>query len=325
LPKFDLTLEELEVRELRPFRDAAAAGVDAVMVSHCLFSRIDPRLPGTMSAEIIKGLLRDRLGCRSLLLSDCMEMGAIAEHYGVAEGAVASLKAGMDIVMTSHCARYAAQVAQRMFDEARAGKLDLRELEESANRILVAKDKLRMPADSLPDGPACRRRLYDMKERSLTLVRTPESGVPPLGGNPVFIGCRDYRNTLAENRSEAEFTFPGLLREQVGQGTAIVISRDPGQEEVDCVAAELSEVSCIVFGSCNAHLYRGQLDMIRALAEKGIPMTVVALRDPYDLRDLPEGVCGVAAWEYSMTMCGIVSRFLAGTLTAGGKLPLCNF
>ena len=325
LPRIDLTLEELDERELGPFRDAAAAGVDAVMVSHCLFSRIDPQLPGTMSPQIIRGLLRKKLGCQGLLLSDCMEMGAIAEHFGVVEGAVASLKAGMDIVMTSHCAGYAFQIAQRMFDACQSGKLDLLELEESADRILAAKDRRRRTANGLPDRSACRQWLYGMKERSLTLVHAPEDRVPPLGSCPVFIGCRDYRNTLAENRTEDEFTFPDLMRENAGRGAAIIISQNPEPEEIARVAAELPEASCIVFGSCNAHLYRGQLDMIHMLAEKEVPMTVVALRDPYDLRGLPERVCSIAAWEYTRIMCGIVSRFLAGTLSAGGKLPLCNF
>lgn len=325
LPQIGLALEELEARELRPFRDAAAAGADAVMVSHCLFSRIDPQLPGTMSPQIIKGLLRNKLGWQGLLLSDCMEMGAIAEHFGVVEGAVAALKAGMDIVMTSHCAGYAARAAQRMFDEAQSGELDIQALEESTDRILATKGRLQAPAKNLPDPSACRQWLYAMKERSLTLVHAPDGGVPPLGDCPVFIGCRDYRNTLAENRSEEEFTFPDLLREKAGRGAAVIISQDPGSEEIASVAAELPEASCIVFGSCNAHLYRGQLDMIHVLAEKGLPMTVVALRDPYDLRDLPEGVCGVAVWEYTRTVCDMVSRFLAGTLPASGKLPLCDF
>ena len=106
LPLVNKSLDKLEVCELAPFRAAIAAGLPAVMSSHILFPQLEPdKLPATMSRRIMTRLLKERLGFDGLVLSDCMMMGAIADHYGSVAGIVAALKAGVDMVFASHSAQ----------------------------------------------------------------------------------------------------------------------------------------------------------------------------------------------------------------------------
>ena len=74
LPRVDKMEEALEQLELIPFRRAIEAGVPAIMMSHVLFPNIEPeQVPCTMSRRMVTGLLKQKLGFRGLILTDCME------------------------------------------------------------------------------------------------------------------------------------------------------------------------------------------------------------------------------------------------------------
>lgn len=88
-------IDRLEAVELIPFRRAIAAGVDAIMTAHVAFPAVepDPATPATLSPAVLTGLLRQRLGFDGLVITDCMEMKAIADHVGTVEGAVRAIAA----------------------------------------------------------------------------------------------------------------------------------------------------------------------------------------------------------------------------------------
>src|SRR3989442_14943558 len=83
LPDVDATIDELERWDLVPFRAALGAGCPAVMVAHVRYRVLDPVLPASLSAEVIGGLLRRGLGFSGLVLSDDLEMAAVASTWGV--------------------------------------------------------------------------------------------------------------------------------------------------------------------------------------------------------------------------------------------------
>src|SRR2546427_189425 len=84
LPDVDATMDELGRADLAPFRAALTAGCPAVMVAHVRYRVLDRALPASLSAEVIGGLLRRRLGFSGLVLSDDLEMAAVASSWGVA-------------------------------------------------------------------------------------------------------------------------------------------------------------------------------------------------------------------------------------------------
>lgn len=105
LPRVDKTLEELESCELAPFRAAIEAGVPAVMTTHILFPELEPDgVPATMSRRIITGILKERMGFKGLVVSDCMMMQAIQTYYGTVNGIVAGgLRGrGFDVYLPQH-------------------------------------------------------------------------------------------------------------------------------------------------------------------------------------------------------------------------------
>jgi beta-N-acetylhexosaminidase len=98
LPRIDADLSVLQDRELVPFRAAIAAGTRAVMSAHILVPALDPDRPATLSRRILTGLLREELGYDGLIVTDGMEMQAIAGTYGIERGSVLAIAAGADAI-----------------------------------------------------------------------------------------------------------------------------------------------------------------------------------------------------------------------------------
>jgi len=95
----DKSLAELEACELYPFR-ALLAQTPMVMASHCVYPQLDPAHEASLSPRILKGLLRDRLGFRGLVVSDDMTMGAIVgKEAAFGESIVAAVAAGVDLLL----------------------------------------------------------------------------------------------------------------------------------------------------------------------------------------------------------------------------------
>ncbi|MFF2325275.1 MULTISPECIES: glycoside hydrolase family 3 protein [unclassified Streptomyces] len=96
MPRIDVDLETLHARELVPFRAAIAAGSQCVMSAHILLPALDPDRPATVSPQILTGLLREELGYDGLIVTDAVEMQAIAGTYGIERGSVLAIAAGAD-------------------------------------------------------------------------------------------------------------------------------------------------------------------------------------------------------------------------------------
>ncbi|WNI17927.1 glycoside hydrolase family 3 protein [Actinacidiphila sp. ITFR-21] len=103
LPRIDVDPDTLRSRELVPFRAALAAGSKVVMSAHILVPSLDPELPATLSPAVLTGLLRapsseGGLGYEGLIVTDGIEMQAIAATYGIERGTVMALAAGADAI-----------------------------------------------------------------------------------------------------------------------------------------------------------------------------------------------------------------------------------
>lgn len=96
----DRTAAELDAVELMPFGAAIAAGARAVMTGHLLVPALDHDNLATVSPAITSGLLRDRLGFTGTVMTDALEMRAVAATIGMVDGFVAALAAGADAIET---------------------------------------------------------------------------------------------------------------------------------------------------------------------------------------------------------------------------------
>ena len=99
LPVVEHPPERLREHEMAPFRAAIAADVAAVMTAHVLYTALDDERPATLSRAIVDEILRRELGHQGLVVTDDLDMGAIAGLQTVEQAAVRALDAGCDTVL----------------------------------------------------------------------------------------------------------------------------------------------------------------------------------------------------------------------------------
>lgn len=323
LPMVDKSLEELEKVELIPFQAAIDAGVSAVMTAHILFPQIEKdHIPATMSRTIMQGILRKKLGFKGIIVSDCMEMKAISSHYGVSEGTLAAFKAGVDLVEITHHPLWCADAAIRLLEAAEAEDLDLEEMDASVERILAYKEQFIEHAEPMDfDFEAAREESRLLMEQTITEISCPTSGRLVLR-KPLCIGCDPYRTSLVGNVEESKGNPFGTHMAQTLEGVSADMSRNPDREEISHLVAQAKEQGCAVVGLFQTVANPGQRELVRSLAEAGVPTAAVALRSPYDLRDLPESVWAIAAYEYTPESIRATAKVLRHELAPVGKLPV---
>jgi len=107
LPTVSADLERLREVELAPFARAARAGLPMLMTAHVVFPALDPDRPATLSARVVDDLLRRELAFEGVVVSDDIDMKAIANHYPAGRAAVEALRAGCDALLL--CADVEAQ------------------------------------------------------------------------------------------------------------------------------------------------------------------------------------------------------------------------
>ncbi|ALV33642.1 glycoside hydrolase family 3 protein [Streptomyces sp. CdTB01] len=138
LPRIDVPADVLSARELAPFHAAITAGTRAVMSAHILVPALDPDRPATLSHRILTGLLRRELGYDGLIVTDGMEMRAIAGTYGIERGSVLAIAAGADAICVGG-GLADDETVRRLRDAlvaaVRSGELPEARLAEAADRV----------------------------------------------------------------------------------------------------------------------------------------------------------------------------------------------
>lgn len=136
----DKTLDELMKSELIPFKSAADNGIDIVMAAHISVPNvIGDNTPGSLSYRMITGVLKEKLGYKGLIVTDALNMGAIADNYSSQAAAVMAVKAGNDLLLMPMDFKAAAEA---VIGEVRNGNISEERINESVRKIVRAKLEL---------------------------------------------------------------------------------------------------------------------------------------------------------------------------------------
>ncbi|HYQ17973.1 MAG TPA: beta-N-acetylhexosaminidase [Polyangiaceae bacterium] len=135
LPRLPHDEPRLEQVELAPFRAAAKTDIAAFMTAHVIFEAVDAQYPATMSRAVVHGILREKLGYDGLVLSDDVEMRAIADNYGVEEAVWLGLRAGVDHFLVCHSAALAHRAIDAVVRAVEAGELERGVIDAAARRF----------------------------------------------------------------------------------------------------------------------------------------------------------------------------------------------
>jgi len=149
LPRIDIDFDEMDAINLPPFRAAIDEGVSAIMTSHAIYPAIDPENPATLSPGILRNLLRQKMDFEGLLMTDDLEMGAIAKHQSVAEGACQAFQAGADILLICKDQEKVLESINLLRRKLLQDEIKMERLDQSLGRIEKAKSRFLRPVHEI--------------------------------------------------------------------------------------------------------------------------------------------------------------------------------
>ncbi len=343
LPLVQHGLERLNRVELVPFRRLIEIGIASIMTSHIRFPAIEAdALPATLSPRILSGLLREGLGFRGIITTDCLEMKAISDNFP--DAALQAVKAGADILDISHTFELQKRSAEALARAVRSGEIAETRIDESVERILAAKARLpgRLPSWTEASNRIARADSLEFSRElsrdSLALLRGGK-GLPPAPG-AIYIdilpgGSRGAEDLAGPRSAAPKDAFPervSAFLEAEGHGSiqAIALPPEPGEDEIASVLSRAAGRD-VVMGLHLPQTHPAQLRLARALeglaGRGGRAFSLVSMRSPYDLRLFP-GTPGkpapafLCAFEYTAASARAVASYLAGSIPARGASPL---
>jgi beta-N-acetylhexosaminidase len=139
LPVVRRSRAELEATELVPFRAAIASGIPVLMTAHVVYPALDPDVPATISRTVLHQLLRTELGFGGVIASDDLEMRAITDGRPIGDAAVASLRAGADLLLVCQDLTRAAAAVEAVEAAVQRGDLPANAVADALARV----DRLR--------------------------------------------------------------------------------------------------------------------------------------------------------------------------------------
>ncbi len=324
LPVIDKSLEELMQHELVPFIRGIREGATCIMTSHILFPRLETeRIPATMSKEILTGLLRSKLGFEGLIITDCLEMAAIQTFYGTAEGAVAAVKAGAQMLCISHTPHLVMEAIEKIEAAVDHGEISMDIIDAAVANILRLKEKYRIDRSKdelkIIGSPNHKKIVEEITLAGITKVSKEE--LPRITEDTIFIGSYAYRSTLANSPVDQGLHFAEYMGKKF-HCHCLDVSVDPKEDEISQVLKKIRTHAPVVYGMYNGHLNKGQINLLKEIQNAGYPVVAVALRNPYDLSYLDGSVHKIALYEYNRTVFDALEKILRKQAVAMGKLPV---
>lgn len=138
----DVTKEILMAEDIIPFKaiiDENEPNDYFILVSHLKYPALDEEYPASLSSKIMTDLLRNELGYKGIIITDDMEMGAVANHNDFRSIGVKAIKAGADIVLVCHEYEHQQEVYLGLLDAVNSGEISQERIDESVKRIIKVK------------------------------------------------------------------------------------------------------------------------------------------------------------------------------------------
>ena len=333
LPTIRADYARLDTLELIPFRAGIAAGADIVMSAHIAFPALTGGDdPGTLSAAVLTGLLRDSLKFHGLVVTDALDMGAIVTKYGAGEATVRAFLAGSDLLLMPADPDSGINAMVAAFAN---GRITPERLDSSVRRVLEIKrrvglfERRTVPLDSIMrivGSKPYQDLANDMAARALTLVRDTVGTLARLRAARSRLALVAYGDEL--NSTVGQRIVETL---QKGGDTVTFFRLWPmsGTASYDSARAAIARAPTVVFAA-NVRPISGRgtialpdsLARLIAATDSAKPTVLVSLGSPYLLGQTPTVKSYLIAWSGVRSAERAVSRALLGWAPIGGKLPI---
>ena len=318
LPIVHHSRDRLDAIDLLPFRAAVRAGVGAVLTAHVVYPALDPDRPATLSPAVI-ALLRRELGFGGLVVSDSMQMRAIADRYRPGEAAVEAVRAGVDMLLALGAteAQWEALAAVRAAVDS--GHIPAARVREAAERVLGAKRRLGLFAQAQVSEAGVARSVGQREHlahadrvaaAAATIVRD-RTGVIPLPPGPVLVVSGLVRGEIADRLTEA-LCAAGRPASTVSSDA--IVAAGPLSSGTGAFVVPVGGVS-------SGDRPRQVHELTRAASRWG-PTVAVATDVPYPLASAAPGCACLAVYGADPASLRAAAGALTGAIAAPGRSPV---
>jgi beta-N-acetylhexosaminidase len=309
LPTVDKPVEELNRLELAPFRIASGAA-PAMMTAHIVYPTLDPENPATMSRRILNDLLREEWEYKGIIITDGMDMHAIAGRYGVGNAAVRALTAGADMVMALGTTETQNETLDAIAAAIASGALSQAEIDTRLARLSSLAKAYPCKPRSYKEDAADREIMAEGWRRSLTAFGQPQR---PTAGAKVRLIAR--ADVVSDGVSEAGVPA-GVVADSLRQlyDVELVTFADADTFDWNALPQDghftmLASTSRLRYGQHARDTWRPDLHL--------------ALWNPYQALDI--NAPALMTYGFAKPALEAINAWLSGELQATGNAPVPGF
>ncbi len=309
LPTVDKSLDELERFEFAPFR-MAAASAPAMMTAHIVYPALDAGCPATMSRPILTGLLRERLGFDGVVITDGMDMHAIARRYEAGQAAVNALVAGADMVMAIGSRESQQRTIDAIAGAIRDGVLPLDEVKARLARLSALAQAHPWGQPGYAVEQQDRALMASAWRRGLTTLRSPQRPAP---GSKIRLVAR--QDVVSDGVSEAGVPAASIAA-SLGKLYEVDLVTFADPETFDWSALP-ADGRLTILASTSRRRYGP------AARANWTPDLHLALWNPYQALDFDAPA--LMTYGFAPPALDAVNAWLAGDIDATGTCPVPGF
>ena len=354
LPVVDKSFDELMDNELLPFKAVMDADTDMIMTAHIQFPQLESEtkvsdedgsdilLPATLSPAILTNLVRDEMAYEGIVITDALNMEAIANNFGEVETSILSKKAGADILLMPVIIRsnddlaLLDEVIQGLVDAVESEEIPMDNIDNSVRRILTLKDELGLLEDDflsqsedevvtnateIVGSEMNRANEREISNHAVTLIENTQAALPiqPEADDHVLFITADPnqvpgtefsidRMRLEESLS-SDFTYEVLTYNEESQFTDFA-------DAISQASHVVVYTSMVDESSLAADNFRTAIpqEIFTYAKEQGIPTVQVSINKPYDAVNFTDKDAILISYGYN-----------GMDPTEGGQEPVASF
>ena len=317
LPRVWLKKEDYIKNHISIFKRVLdAVGYDMVMTAHVLHPEFDEK-PGTLSKVFLTDILRNEFGFDGVIITDCLEMKAMSEVYGIEKATVESFKAGADLILLSHTPEYQMRAISALRDA-----VENHEIPES--KVKKSLERLEEFIETLPEFPHDVTAVLNLKEnvhfedeisrRSIFHVSRCGDELPQLDGEDKFVMiCFNVENNLLNM----------ILKEMKSRDLRpVLIQPDPEkvvEMDHEFLMANIALIFTLVRSEQDVKRFK---NMVHRIVEMKRNVIHVSLKNPYDLLEYEFVPQALATFGTTKTQISALMDVLTGKIHPSAIFPM---
>lgn len=333
IPQVPISLEYFSYYCYQPFLALARIGIDAIMSSHVLFPAISSNI-ATFCPYFIRELLRQKACYEGVIISDCLEMKAVKNNYSPGEIVKLSIDAGLDVMIASHNLDFQKELLDILYFSVKKGQIPEKRIDQSIARVFKLKEKFPM----FPPGKEKKTVRCHIKEeekiadQSITLLRNRKGLVP---FNPetktLILEWEKVKATMAFSSAEKVSMLATCAKKYLDHVDIEILelahSREKGETHKKIpkeLKNRLNDYDFIIAAlySRNPEIEQMQADALEDIIDSRSNVIVVALGNPYDIRNFPYIDTYIVTYGFRRVQIESLFKVLTGKIKPCGRLPI---